>query len=134
VTVNATDGLSVTYSSIGGVNTRDYNANVFTNTIAATTGYWFDNGIGQRIDVRTFVLPSDFATQTLTSFVISQNALPGGDFDNAVFSGLTFSSDSVINLPGTPEPSTWALMFLGFLGVGFLSVRRRNQTLKLIVT
>jgi hypothetical protein len=130
VTVNATGGLSVTYSSIGGVNTRDYNQNAFTNTIAATTGYWFDNGIGQRLDVRTFVLPSEFAAQTLTSFVITQNALPNDDFDNAVFSGLTFSSDSVINLPGTPEPATWAMMFLGFLGVGLLGVRRRNQFLK----
>jgi hypothetical protein len=27
-----------------------------------------------------------------------------------------------------PEPSTWAMMLLGFLGVGFLAYRRRNQT------
>jgi phospholipase/lecithinase/hemolysin len=26
-----------------------------------------------------------------------------------------------------PEPSTWAMMLLGFAGVGFLAVRRRNQ-------
>ena len=26
-----------------------------------------------------------------------------------------------------PEPSTWAMMLLGFLGVGFLAYRRKNQ-------
>jgi len=27
-----------------------------------------------------------------------------------------------------PEPSTWAMMILGFAGVGFMAYRRRNQT------
>jgi hypothetical protein len=26
-----------------------------------------------------------------------------------------------------PEPSTWAMMILGFAGVGYLAYRRRNQ-------
>jgi hypothetical protein len=29
--------------------------------------------------------------------------------------------------PAVPEPSTWAMMILGFLGVGFLAYRRKNQ-------
>ncbi|MDN3275968.1 PEPxxWA-CTERM sorting domain-containing protein [Frankia sp. RB7] len=130
ITVNATNGVSVTFQSIGGVDTRDYNQNAFTNSIANTTGYWYDNHIGQRLDVRTFVLPSDFAAQTLTSFVITQNAfgMGDGDFDNAVFSGLTFSDESVVTLPGAvPEPSTWAMMVLGFAGVGFMAYRRRDK-------
>jgi hypothetical protein len=28
---------------------------------------------------------------------------------------------------GVPEPSTWAMMILGFLGVGFMAYRRRNS-------
>jgi hypothetical protein len=27
-----------------------------------------------------------------------------------------------------PEPSTWVMMILGFLGLGFMAHRRRNQT------
>jgi hypothetical protein len=27
-----------------------------------------------------------------------------------------------------PEPSTWAMMILGFLGLGFVAYRRKNQT------
>jgi hypothetical protein len=30
--------------------------------------------------------------------------------------------------PAVPEPSTWAMMILGFAGVGFLAYRRRNNT------
>jgi len=28
---------------------------------------------------------------------------------------------------GVPEPSTWAMMILGFAGVGFMAYRRRSQ-------
>jgi len=26
-----------------------------------------------------------------------------------------------------PEPSTWAMLFLGFAGIGFMSYRRKNK-------
>ena len=29
--------------------------------------------------------------------------------------------------PANPEPSTWAMMILGFAGLGFLAYRRNNQ-------
>jgi hypothetical protein len=31
-------------------------------------------------------------------------------------------------ISAVPEPSTWAMMILGFAGVGFLAYRRRNRT------
>ncbi|WP_024519807.1 PEPxxWA-CTERM sorting domain-containing protein [Bradyrhizobium sp. Tv2a-2] len=45
------------------------------------------------------------------------------------YSSATSSSDGSANLSVTaaPEPSTWAMMILGFAGVGFLAYRRRNQ-------
>ncbi len=30
--------------------------------------------------------------------------------------------------PSVPKPSTWAMMVLGFAGVGFMAYRRRTQT------
>ena len=30
--------------------------------------------------------------------------------------------------PGVPEPSTWFMMIIGFVGVGFMAYRRRNNT------
>jgi hypothetical protein len=32
---------------------------------------------------------------------------------------------------GVPEPSTWAMMILGFAGIGFMAYRRRNVALRL---
>jgi hypothetical protein len=32
-----------------------------------------------------------------------------------------------IETPAVPEPSTWAMMILGFSGIGYLTYRRRNQ-------
>jgi hypothetical protein len=29
------------------------------------------------------------------------------------------------NIGGVPEPSTWAMMILGFAGVGFMAYRRK---------
>ena len=34
---------------------------------------------------------------------------------------------------GVPEPSTWAMMILGFAGIGFMACRRRNKTAMLRV-
>jgi hypothetical protein len=36
-------------------------------------------------------------------------------------------------LHAVPEPSTWAMMILGFAGIGFMAYRRRNQTASLRV-
>lgn len=36
-------------------------------------------------------------------------------------------SDGISNTSAVPESSTWAMMILGFAGVGFLAYRRRNQ-------
>ena len=32
-----------------------------------------------------------------------------------------------LGVAAVPEPSTWAMMLLGFLGVGFMAYRRRNK-------
>jgi hypothetical protein len=34
-------------------------------------------------------------------------------------------------IPKVPEPSTWAMMMLGFAAIGFMAYRRRNQTVGL---
>jgi PEP-CTERM motif len=35
---------------------------------------------------------------------------------------------SITGVDAVPEPSTWAMLLLGFAGVGFMAYRRRNQT------
>jgi outer membrane lipase/esterase len=42
-------------------------------------------------------------------------------------------ADAFLAVAAVPEPSTWAMMILGFAGVGFTAYRRRNQSAALTV-
>lgn len=62
-------------------------------------------------------------TQTF-SFVAAANT-------NLVFAGQVLSGDhgsaiDLVTVSAVPEPSTWAMMILGFLGVGCLAYRRKS--------
>ena len=37
------------------------------------------------------------------------------------------SANSIVGTPPAPEPSTWAMIILGFLGIGLVSYRRRGS-------
>lgn len=87
--------------------------------------------IGSTVVSATGVNPTqgDWATFTasfkaLTSgdpiSIILSSTGPQGDWDNV----RLFASDAVT---AVPEPSTWAMMILGFGGVGFMAYRRRSE-------
>ena len=48
-------------------------------------------------------------------------------FTSAQDPAYTYLDDVSLNVSAVPEPSTWAMMILGFAGVGFMAYRRRNQ-------
>jgi hypothetical protein len=57
----------------------------------------------------------------------------GGTFtffvnDVSVFAGNSVPVTGNIFVTAVPEPSTWAMMILGFLGVGFMAYRRRSSS------
>jgi hypothetical protein len=95
-----------------------------------------------------------FGTAPLVPFNPAQDAflfIPGGvpsyssshvysfdlDTGSAVLTQLHFgvsdgnfadnSGAFSVTVSAVPEPSTWAMMILGFMGVGFMAYRRRNQ-------
>jgi hypothetical protein len=86
------------------------------NTLTLSTIY---NGSGEG----NFVTPTSFSLGSLTgdnyilSFLVDNFKQNGGNP-----SGLDVSFSSAV-----PEPSTWAMMILGFMGVGFMAYRRKNQ-------
>jgi hypothetical protein len=70
---------------------------------------------GTAITVRLIDPNSGFATG---------NSLINAHIDLALTNVAPFDPNAVT--PGVPEPSTWAMMILGFAGVGFMAYRRRN--------
>jgi hypothetical protein len=54
-----------------------------------------------------------------------------GDTQFGIFSsdGLIFSLsvDSVTQTSAVPEPATWAMMMLGFVGIGAMTYRRKQN-------
>jgi hypothetical protein len=106
--------------------------------------YW---GSVDTYNTLTFI---DHGTNTITSFTGSQIAPPAdgnqgsdltnvyvnfaGAFDEVIFTtgapafevdNLTLGGPSAVN--GVPETSTWAMMILGFLGMGFMAYRRKSK-------
>jgi len=65
---------------------------------------------------------------TTAIIAFDDNGAPDSDYDDLVVR-ITLSGGT---LTAVPEASTWAMMILGFLGVGFVAYRRReNSALRL---
>src|SRR5258705_237864 len=63
-----------------------------------------------------FTIASTNSTQAINLLVIGVSAENGSNLDNIVL----FAS-------AVPEPSPWAMMILGFAGLGFMTYRRKNK-------
>jgi hypothetical protein len=115
-------------------------------TVAGTTydiSFWFhSNGAtpndislafgGTTIFSRTNTEPGDWTEFSLLGTATSNStSLVFGLRNDPSFSGL---DDISVNAVGAvPESSTWAMMILGFAGIGFMAYRRRNQSAALTV-
>ena len=140
---------TITYS---GLNTTLFEVPGGTgpNSLTQSAGTLHANGFGSfeyGIDLTTAGASTVVGNQT---FSISGTGLDitdfaqlssGGDvnayFALDIFSGTTGRTgfvdlSTVLGTPtqqsAVPEPSTWAMMILGFLGVGFMAYRRGNST------
>jgi hypothetical protein len=93
----------------------------FTNGIAITSGV---NGAAGALSG-----PLDFSLGGITTLNFVNNSL-GHIFAADILIVATGATGAVTGPGGmssVPEPSTWAMMILGFLGVGFVAYRRKAQ-------
>jgi hypothetical protein len=126
--------ISLSATGSPGNNTVTYETSFFADSTASVFGFWGVDNFG------SIVLNGDFANPIAT--------LVGTTVQN--FNHLTEFSFSPTLGPNTldfvitdtgpptafrvdgfasavPEPSTWAMMILGFMGVGFMAYRRKNK-------
>ena len=62
----------------------------------------------------------------LQTFTFNETNLTSVVFTPTTTMGSFIQFDNV-GVAAVPEPSTWAMMILGFAGVGFMTYRRKNQ-------
>jgi hypothetical protein len=84
----------------------------------------------------SFVVTEQFLAKTstgsYTTFSGLFNSLNGGPdpsqtLDQTSLKGEFFYTDPSFSTSAVPEPSTWAMMILGFAGVGFMAYRRKSK-------
>jgi hypothetical protein len=74
-----------------------------------------------------------YADWTLNTVSLAGLQSTDGILFHAYWTGASDGSESffLLSTPtvgGVPEPSTWAMMILGFMGVGFMAYRRKSQS------
>lgn len=123
VTFNGSAGATQTFVLYGNTDIRDYIQNPYTNSVnGTTTQMWWTDGDRRRLDAQAFALNSAFASQTLTSMVVTAlNA--EWDVSAPILSAVTVQYGES---PAVPEPATLAMVLPGIAMIGWASRRRRQ--------
>jgi hypothetical protein len=117
------DGFSFLFSAIGNGNNQ-----------VADLG--FSNGLLTNISLGGSGGTSTNTTPTTTEILGLGAPAPGNSVNVAGVNGccVGFSTSYTVSAPliaAVPEPSTWAMMILGFCGLGFMAYRRKQSGPKL---
>lgn len=107
-----------------------------SNVPAGDTGSHFDTFLQIPLDPGNYIVTvmqyPNFANGSNISDGFGQNKTDYVDVDGSVrdshWAFDILNVDSAVVVTAVPEPSTWAMMMLGFAGVGFITYRRRNQS------
>lgn len=113
-------GSGVTLTAAGSSDDTPYGT--FSNGIDGSMQNGGGHGIPGPLDFTiTGITTANFATNSL-GYTFGADVLgPNGG------TGSIASGDPVVT--AIPEPSTWAMMMLGFFGLGFLAYRRRDAVM-----
>jgi hypothetical protein len=92
----------------------------FTNGIGITGGNGAANAVAGPLDFTLGgITTANFVNNTLGHIFAADILI--------VSTGATGAVTGPGGVSSVPEPSTWAMMILGFLGVGFMAYRRKSQ-------
>jgi hypothetical protein len=99
----------------------NYNTIQFFNNGVAVTGVIHGDGLGVPINAN-----GDQASPNSNRYVTFSNLV----FDSVQLGSVgqnSFEFDNVTTVAAVPEASSWAMMIIGFLGVGLFAYRRRGE-------
>jgi hypothetical protein len=99
---------------------------------ASTSSFYGDfttylSGDIVNVDLSNPNFVTDLGPSFSTDGLIEAGLLAGND------KAIIALSPSVEGVVATPEPSTWAMMLLGFVGLGWLAKRRHSQRLSVTI-
>jgi hypothetical protein len=129
ITIN---GITQTFTSFFSSLALNYNSGVGQSRVQHEA--FFDNsGVNyismQLVDNVNGALPIDLtAPYDVTSLTTGTGFFRLGNGTQALFQPTHVTAVEIA--AAVPEPSTWAMMILGFAGVGFIAYRRRNLALR----
>jgi hypothetical protein len=98
-----------------------YNTIQFFNNGVAVTGVIHGDGLGVPINAN-----GDQASPNSNRYVSFSDL----GFNSVVLGSIgqnSFEFDNITTVAAVPEASSWAMMIIGFLGVGLLAYRRRGE-------
>jgi PEP-CTERM motif len=129
ITFVGSGGLQVTDQLIEGTNVRDHFFGGFNNVatdLFATAAYQNGNVVPDgpglvHFDVQQFSL-AGLDGEALSSIIFTSDNPGGGQ----PFLAAVTTMNAVA---AVPEPSTWAMMILGFVGIGAMTYRRRKSAM-----
>lgn len=137
VSIPVTYQITGTFSGNGGIGPDGVEFVVGNNILSAgITNVTFT--VGQTVNFLAYI--NVFADATSVSGGTPTSAADFGHSVHIFFdapegytfvagSGHDYSSTAATPVDGVPEPSTWAMMLLGFCGLGFMAHRRRNSAM-----
>jgi hypothetical protein len=129
------------FSSLAGLDpTQNFavNYNAFTPAAGSSQGFTFftifgafDAGFQSNTTTSSLIPANTLAPNTTYEFQLDySDRLHGGPDNNGNFTEQGFDVRTLgfftTGVGAVPEPSTWAMMILGFAGVGFMAYRRRK--------
>jgi hypothetical protein len=130
--IGATFGTAANFGNWSTVSTQETTSNGLTLLSSGTgfgnnilsTGFFSTNNA-----LTLATLFGELAGGTLNFYINDFDPFDNFyDFTQGVDGGLINVGTPPVVVPGIPEPSTWAMMIIGFIGLGYLGQRRMRKT------
>ena len=125
-TMQSTDFLRVAGTTIVNATSLNGSNNGAFSTSQTLTGLSYDQPYFIEMNVTAIAHPSGTATAFLDPYLSLDPSLVAQGYSIITSEGI--GNSSTVN-SAVPEPSTWAMMILGFAGVGFTARRKSKSAL-----